>query len=304
MILFALLDHLHMQKFIIVGLLIAFSACSQTVAEKSGSKDFEIGKKLKRLNDKRIKEASGIAASIANPGLLWAHNDSGNEAEIFLLDTALQVKLIVKFPGLANRDWEDITVGPGPDSTKSYVYIGEIGDNFAQYQEKKIYRLEEPLIGDDSVIVINQVDQIRIQLPAKRKDTESLMIDPKTRDLFILSKREDPVVVYRLGYPYPVDSLVTLDSITTVAHAQICGGDISGDGQEILVKNYENVFYWKLKNGETIGQAFKRPPVVLPYEEEPQGEAITFARDGSGYYTLSEIVKGEKTFLMFYKRKH
>jgi hypothetical protein len=56
-------------------------------------------------------------------------------------------------------------------------------------------------------------------------------------------------------------------------------------------------------NDLTPGEALKPPPYIVEYKEEPQGEAITFARDGSGFYTLSEKVKGEKTYLYFYPRK-
>jgi hypothetical protein len=36
---------------------------------------------------------------------------------------------------------------------------------------------------------------------------------------------------------------------------------------------------------------------------ERQGEAIAFARDGSGFYTLSESVPEERAWVVFYKRK-
>ncbi len=204
-----------MNKLLIIAIFGAFTACSQTAADKPNGSDFSTGQKIKRLKNDRIKEASGIAASIRNAGMLWTHNDSGNDAELFLLDTALNVKLNVKFSNLTNRDWEDIAVGPGPDPAKSYVYIGEIGDNFAQYQEKRIYRFEEPAIGQNITMSIDSVDVIKIQLPKARKDTEALMIDSNTRDLYIVSKRENPVVVYKVKYPYPVDSIVTADSVTT-----------------------------------------------------------------------------------------
>jgi hypothetical protein len=292
-----------MPRLLVIALFSALTACSQTVADKPTSADFSLGEKLERLKQKDIQEASGLAASITNPNMLWTHNDSGNPAEIFLLDKKLNIKLKVKFPKITNRDWEDITVGPGPDPKKNYIYIGEIGDNFAQYPDKKIYRLEEPKLVKDSTIRIDSVDVITVQLPKTRKDTETLMIDPKTKDLFIVSKRENPVVVYKIPYPQSIDSTVVADSVATIPFAQICGGDISADGQEILLKNYVNIFYWKLNKDESIEDAFKRMPTILPYKEEPQGESVAFARDGSGYFTISEMVKDEKTYLMFYKRK-
>jgi len=41
----------------------------------------------------------------------------------------------------------------------------------------------------------------------------------------------------------------------------------------------------------------------VPYEEEPQGEALTWTKDGSGFYTLSEKSKGKESFLYFYSLK-
>ena len=279
-----------------------FAACSQPAAEQVNGSEFSGAESLTLLKNDRLQEVSDLAASVANKDMFWVHNDSGNEPELFLVDKNLDIKLNVKFPNLANRDWEDISVGPGPDN-KTYLYIGEIGDNFAQYQEKMVYRMEEPVAGKQAVITIDSVDVLKFQLPGKRKDTETLMIDPSTKDLYVVSKREKPVVVYKITYPYPFDSLITADSITTIGYTQMVAGDISADGKEILMKNYQNVFYWKLKKNETVDEALKRKPVILPYEEEPQGEAVAFARDSSGYFTISEMVKDKKTYLNFYKRK-
>src|SRR3954466_918919 len=97
------------------------------------------------LIDKRLPEVSGLASSIANPGYMWAVNDSGNSSEVFLIDTTAQVRMTCKLP-VDNRDWEEVAVGPGPDPGKTYVYVGEIGDNNAIHDTKIIYRFEEPVL--------------------------------------------------------------------------------------------------------------------------------------------------------------
>jgi hypothetical protein len=63
------------------------------------------------------------------------------------------------------------------------------------------------------------------------------------------------------------------------------------------------LFYYKRQAGKTIEQALKGTYISLTYLLEPQGEAVTFASDGSGFYTASE--KGFATWvnLYFYKRK-
>src|SRR5687768_3191249 len=179
--------------FIIVG-------CSSPGADSPDHFGFEGGRKLAEIKDKKIGEASGIAASINNPGLLWTHNDSGNDANIFLIDDKLNLRLECKLGGIDNRDWEDIAVGPGPEPGKNYVYVGDIGDNLGRYEYKVIYRFEEPIFKEGtSEVVINPIDKIVFSLPDERKDAETLLIDPLTKDLFVISKREKPVVVYRIA---------------------------------------------------------------------------------------------------------
>ncbi|NJM26813.1 MAG: hypothetical protein HC859_16430 [Bacteroidia bacterium] len=79
---------------------------------------------------------------------------------------------------------------------------------------------------------------------------------------------------------------------------------MSTDGNEILVKNYNEVYYWKRANATaTVEATLAQKPTKLPYAAEPQGEAITFDRKGEGYYTLSEENDQKLPHLMFYQRK-
>lgn len=291
-----------MKNLFILFFTLVSLGCSSQVSPDSDA--FQPGKRLSTLSDKRLEEASGLAASKVNQGMLWTHNDSGNPAEVFLIDEELKIKLILKLKGVDNRDWEDICVGPGPEEGKSYVYVGEIGDNFAQFQLKYVYRFPEPKFNEgDNEMIIENFDTIIIQLPTGPKDTEALLINPQTKNLYLVSKREEPVHVYEIAYPYKVNEPNTARDIGTIATTKIVGGDFSVDGKEILLKNYKNVFYWNNTAGKSLEEVFKTQPEIVEYKEEPQGEAITWKRDGSGYYTLSEKKKGEKSYLYFYPRK-
>lgn len=293
-----------MRKTLFAAFLFALIGCREKPAEQPTAFEFEEGKNIAVLKDKKLEEASGLAASIKNPGYLWTHNDSGNPAQIFLIDEQLNILLTCKLVGATNRDWEDICVGPGPDSAKSYVYVGDIGDNTAKYQYKIIYRFEEPeMKANVKNVNIKNYDKIVFQLPDKKKDAEALLINPATKDLFIISKREDPVVLYKLKYPYSADYRITAEYMGTIPVSEIVGGVFSNDGKEILLKNYHNVFYWAVGLNQPVEEVLKSKPKILPYKEEPQGEAITFALDGSGYYTLSEKTPGDKSHLFIYRRK-
>lgn len=255
------------------------------------------------LDREAIDEASGLVASRKNPGMLWTHNDSGDKARIFLIDSLGRYRATVWLKGATNRDWEDITLGAGPQPDNTYLYIGEIGDNLAQYPHKVIYRIKEPRFTGDTTLFIEEVDSIRFTLPDGERDTEALMIDPHTKDLYIFSKREDAINLYRLPYPQSTTEMMVAEKVLeAMPFTLIVAADWSADGKEILIKNYKQVYYWQRNVGQPVKDVLQKAPQTLPYHEEPQGESIAFALDGSGYYTLSEYAKGVKPTLMFYPR--
>lgn len=291
-----------MRKLAFLFIFTASVACSQKKGAETDSTIFLEGKKLSEVTNKKLEEVSGLAASRTNPGLLWTHNDSGNRAEVLLIDENLTIKLTVTLDKVINRDWEDIAVGPGPEAGKTYIYVADIGDNMAIFPYKIVYRFEEPKFKDGTdKLTITKFDRIVFQLDVK-KDTESLLLDPKTKNLYVVSKREKPVYVYELKYPYSTADTLTAKKIGSIPFGEIVAADFSADGTEVLMKNYSNVFYWNV-NKEELASALKRKPSIVNYEEEPQGESVAFARDGSGFYTISEKVKGEKSYLWFYPRK-
>jgi hypothetical protein len=69
------------------------------------------------------------------------------------------------------------------------------------------------------------------------------------------------------------------------------------------MKDYEHIYYWNFSSSIRAVDALRELPLQIPYEAEPQGESIAWAKDGSGFYTLSESSKKQKTYLYFYRRK-
>jgi hypothetical protein len=292
-----------MRLIVLIAILIFPVSCFEKQTVASDSDRFSAPKSMAELTNKKLEEISGIAASATNAGHFWAHNDSGNPPVIYLLDESLNIRLSCKIAGVKNRDWEDITVGPGPDEGKNYVYIGEIGDNNAKSRYKFLYRFEEPVAGDQTEMTITEFDTLVFELEGEKKDTESIMIHPKTKDIYLVSKREKPVYVYQLTYPQNTGDTLTAKKLMSLPLTQIVSAAISPDSNEIIMKNYDNIYYWEIKN-KSVAEALQEKPNVLKYTEEPQGEAITFLRDGKGFYTLSEMIKGEKVFLYYYARQN
>ncbi len=279
-----------------VSLLLFCLACAQ---EHKAHGPFELGVSLGRNNNTHLEEASGLAASRRYPGSVWTHNDSGHSAELFLLDSTAKTIGTVHLEETNNRDCEDMALGPGPDGTP-WIFLGDIGDNNARHELKRIYCLPEPSVDQPQDVPVART--LYVRLPDRRRDTEALMIDPLTRNLYLVSKRERPVTIYEIPYPYNRD---TLDAVIvgTLPLIQVVAADISEDGTEILIKTYESICYWQRDSAESVASALKKPFTELAYEPEPQGEAVAWAPDGSGYYTLGENARGKRARLYFYKRK-
>lgn len=268
------------------------------------STDFLAGEEVGELTAKELKEVSGLAASQANPGFFWVINDGGNGANVYLVDQHLDIKMKCKLIGIRNRDWEEVAIGYDPETKTSYLYIAEIGDNYAKYIYKKLYRFKEPTMSDSSVINImkEQVQQIVFRLPEGARDTEAMMIDPLQHDIYIVSKREKHAHVYQLKYPQSTQDTLMAETFMTLPFTQVTAANFSLQGTEVLIKNYSDIFYWNRDSTETVKEMLTISPKILDYKPEPQGESIAWSLDGSGYYTISEKVTGFKSNLLFYKR--
>ncbi|HYF67318.1 MAG TPA: hypothetical protein VD884_04240 [Ohtaekwangia sp.] len=293
-----------MTRFCFVILLSVLTFQCKQQAIENATDDFLPPQKLSKLESKKLEEISGIVSSMNNPGNFWGLNDSGNAAKVFLFDQELKIKFTCTLDKLVNRDWEDIAIGPGPDTTKNYLYIAEIGDNRGKYPLKYIYRFEEPKLQAGSAkALITDFDTLIFELPDKPKDTETLLLDPVTKDLFVFSKREEPVWIYQLKSPTFSSDTVTATKLYAIPFTQIVGGDVSPDGKKVLLKNYEHVYYWDNPTGKPLVELFKDKPFEVPYEIEPQGESITWDLQGKSFYTLSEKNVGKDTFLFYYQAK-
>ena len=96
------------------------------------------------ITDPALVEISGLAASRTVPGVLWANNDSGDGPRVYALSAAGELLGTYDLAGAEAIDWEDIAVGPGPDPSLHYVYVGDIGQNGGLRDQVEVYRVPEP----------------------------------------------------------------------------------------------------------------------------------------------------------------
>lgn len=252
-----------------------------------------------------LSESSGLASSQRHPGYFWTEEDSGNPSEIQLIDQKGTIVARFEIDDVDNNDWEDITVGPGPVPGVSYIYLAEIGDNAFRYPEKLVYRFPEPALTGPKAPYeghISTVETIRLKLPGGPRNAEAIVVDPVTKDLFMFSKGDESAV-YRVSFPESLTRVTTMRCELVLPLALVTSAAISPDGSEILVRTYEQIFYYNRQPGESVIDALSRAPRRVPLAKESQGEAICWAVDGSGYFTTSERITILPEEVFFYHRK-
>jgi hypothetical protein len=247
-----------------------------------------------------LTETSGIGSSVTNPGVVWAHNDSGGNPEVFAIgeDGADRGRYGVETAEA--HDWEDMAIGPGPDDSADSLYLGDIGDNGSSRASVTIYRAAEPALPADPAAAsgtITDVNTLTLTYADGARDAETLLADPVGGDLYVVSKEwgGGPTGAYRI----PAESLGSGDPIVMERVADlpispgqlVTGGDISRDGSLIAVRTYETLWLWERRPDQTVAEALATPPCQAPVATEPQGEAVAFAADGKGYLTVSEGVQ-------------
>jgi hypothetical protein len=254
--------------------------------------------------DTALNEVSGVDQGVVNPSLYWMHNDSGDSARVFAVNAAGITQRIYNITGASAVDWEDMAVGPGPQQSQSYLYLGDIGDNAMSRSQITVYRVPEPTVVAGTATSLAGVEALRLQYPDGAHNAEAMLIDPLNGDLVIIEKvsQGGPSRVYRApgnlaGGSTTTMSLVTTLSLPVGSASRVTGGDVSADGSQIAVRTYGGVLLWNRSPGTTLWATLMTAPCNGPVPNEVQGEAIAFNADGRGYLTLSE---GTKPALHFY----
>ena len=250
---------------------------------------FLAGHKVGTVQSALIKEASGLAASRKNPGVLWIHNDGGSPC-VYAITPEGKLLGVYNLAGARVRNWEDIAIGPGPEPNVDYLYVGDIGDNNAKRKDVTVYRIIEPNVnaGQASVnVTVNNVESIVLLYPDGPRDAETLLLDPLTKDIYIISK-EGTSNVYRAAYPQTTTGKTTLEQVAKLHWGMATAGDISPDGNEIIVRGYFSASLWLRPKEGPMWKAFENSECSIPIILEQQGESICFDANGAGYYTTSE----------------
>jgi hypothetical protein len=240
-----------------------------------------------------LTETSGIAASTTNAGVLWAHNDSGDTARVFAMTSSGAHLGSFALDGAAAIDWEDMAIGPGPLPGSRYLYVGDLGDNQRVRASVVVYRVPEPGIdpqqppGDGQTLA--GVVALELRYPDGAHDAEALLVDPATGDLVIVTKEASGQAgVYTHPAGATGETLSRQDPLVLGSGVLVTGGDVSPDGESVVLRTYTSVLVFPRPAGRPLHEALAASRCTGASAAEQQGEAIAITADSRGYVTISE----------------
>jgi hypothetical protein len=244
------------------------------------------------VSNSALKEISGMARGRRDRSVLWVHNDSGAQPDVFALSLTGQARQTFRLTGATARDWEDMDIGPGPQPG-SYLYMGDIGDNGKQRADITVYRVPEPAVTNAAgVTQLAGTQALVARYPDGAHNAEAMAVGADGT-IYIITK-ETSTRVYAMTFPQSttgVNTLVPVAAGVLSARTDMSGADIRPDGRALIVRGYRNAWTWPIRVGESMATTLARTPcTTATYHDEIQGEAVGFLGNDGSYMSTGESV--------------
>jgi len=260
------------------------------------------------VNATQLSEISGIYPAGKDPCRLFAVNDSGNAAELYVLNLDGTLVARYRVQGARNTDWEDLAGFTGPDG-EDYLIIGDVGDNLSRREHCTLYIVKAPDPDTDKTASLPVLRQIRFRYPDGPRDCESVAADIRAGRILVLSKRERCPVLYDLPlFPEGGETVITARPVTTLrtlpqpTPEDLCqkygkyrawptAMDLSSDGLTLVILTYKNIYMFKRAPAQTWDRAFQTPPAViaLPGDDKlTQRESLCMIQDTGRIFVTTE----------------
>ncbi|WP_198347882.1 hypothetical protein [Plantactinospora sp. KBS50] len=238
-----------------------------------------------QVRDSRLNEISGMVAT--EHGFVVVNDSADDEPRrrIFFLDDACAVTRTVRYPSRP-RDTEDL--GIGADGT---IWVADTGDNNRSRQTVAVWTLAPG--GNRPVLH-------RMTYPDGAHDAEALLL---TADgPLIVTKQPGPAGLYAPAAPLVAGGTVPLAKLGEVSlpdtttsnpysifgRSLVTGGATAPDGRRVVLRTYADAFEFDVVDGDVVAALTGGKPRIVPLPDEPQGESISYSRDGRWLLTVSE----------------
>ncbi|WP_431043734.1 hypothetical protein ACQUSR_18835 [Streptomyces sp. P1-3] len=222
------------------------------------------------IEDERITESSGLAASRAHPGVYWTHNDSDDGPYVYAVDSRTgRTVATVTLRGIGDpRDVEAVSVGPDGN-----VYVGDIGDNMGgKWPKVWIYRFPEPEKLRDMAV---DTAQFTVQYEGGPRNAEAMMVHPRTGRVYIASKSQEDPGLYEAPATLSPSGVNVFKRVADL-DMEVTDGAFAPDASRLVLRGYFSVSEYRWGAKGLGGKLDDEPGMPL----QRQGEAVAFTPDG------------------------
>lgn len=240
-----------------------------------------------RLENRKVNESSGLAASRRSPNTFWTHNDSGDHANIYCFDSKGNDLGSCRIKGAKAVDWEDMC---------SYDYqgqprlmVGDTGDNQSRRKSARLYILQEPQLG---ILQVKPLQTIKLKYSTGAMDCEAIGVDAVNKKILLVEKKRwltCRVFMADLPGEHDDEVKITARPIAQIELPLVTAMDVSADGLRAIVLTLGQAFEYTRNPTEDWAAAFQRKPRTINMPARKQGEAICYGKQGRDLYLTSEF---------------
>lgn len=230
-----------------------------------------------RFDESVLPEISGMATSIQHRDVVWAHNDSGDAARIYALDTSTcEILATVRIGNMRARDVEAIASGRDARG-RAVLWIADVGDNRDAWPNVSVTRIREPKRLRNATV---NGKTFRFTYDDRPHDAEALLASPIAPRLWVVTKQLANGTLYALPPALRADRVNIAEAVRQ-EEGLITDGAVSPDGRRYVLRDYfDAVIFDGLPPGREVAR------IALPVQT--QGEAIAWAADGRALLIASE----------------
>ncbi|MFD3834640.1 WD40 repeat domain-containing protein [Streptomyces sp. NPDC058642] len=227
------------------------------------------------IEDPRITESSGLAASRQHPGIYWTHNDQDTGTYLYAVDSSTGktvARITLKGVG-TQRDVEAVAIGPD-----NQIYVGDIGDNDGvTWPYVWIYQLPEPKELKDQTI---RAKQYVVKYSDGSRDAEAMIVHPKTGRVYLIDKQEDGGHLYE-GPAKLSTSGANVFRPAAAVDLWATDAAFSPNGRQLAVRGYFGGIWYDWNGGDLKRGGRISVPIG-------QGESVSYSPDGTKLMLGSE----------------
>ena len=268
------------------------------------------------LGDPELVETSGLAASWLNPGVLWAHNDSGDSARVFAVGTNGAARGRFALDAIDAVDIEDVAVSLCPDAPDACVWLADTGDNTAARTDAQLVVFAEPFVDDvvadplvDPLVEVAVTDArtIPFSYEGGAVDVEAMAVSADGTRVFLFEKIDAARArVFALSAPFVDDGTMVARVVATLNSPgvaiqygrMITAADLHTTGSRLLLRVYTGIFEYRFMGAHDGGAdvedavaglgSLTATQLVFGPLSERQGEALAYDASGRGLFSVSE----------------